>query len=399
VSAVAVRVRGRGSRGGRGRGDAVSAGGGAGGAGVAIGRRGVPDVQRARMLGSLVEAVSEYGAARVTVSRIVARSGVSRRTFYEMFADRDACFMAALELAIERGAARVLPAFERGWEGAGADGVRAGAGADDVWAGAGGGARGGRSGEGAARWCGRVRAGLGALLEFLDDEPGLGGLCVVDALSAGPRAMQRRAEVVRALVDAVDAGRGEAEGGLEPTRLTAEGVVGGVLGVLYARFTERDPRPMSKLLNPLMGMIVLPYLGPAAAAREVAMSAPRVRRRSQRTISNPLEGLDMRLTYRTMRVLAAIAELDGQGSKGGQAGGRADGRLGGGAPSNRQVADASGVHDQGQISKLLLRLERLGLVANVGVGPVRGEPNAWRLTPRGREVEYAIREQATPTGT
>jgi AcrR family transcriptional regulator len=333
--------------------------------GSALGRAGVPDLQRARMIASLVEVARERGAARVTVAHVVARSGVSRRTFYEMFADRDACFLAALELAIERGAARVIPAFE----GAG----RARADAAGVVVG------GGAVAGGGARWRERIRAGLAALLEFLDDEPGLGGLCVVETLSACPEAVRRRTEVVRAFVDALDAGRREARAGLAPTRLTAEGVVGGVLGVLYSRFAEPDPKPMLRLLNPLMAMIVLPYLGPTAAAKETARHAPRARPRSQRPASNPLEGLDMRLTYRTVRVLAAIAA-------------RAN-------ASNRQVAEAAGVQDQGQISKLLMRLQHLGLVENTGAGgPTRGEPNAWRLTDRGREVEHAIREQAAPAG-
>jgi AcrR family transcriptional regulator len=365
----------RGSSNGREGVDAASAPAAKGIVAVALEPNGVPDIQRARIVGSLIEVVRERGAARVTVAHIVARSGVSRRTFYELFTDRDACFMAALEMAIERGAARVLPVFERGAEGSDRDGVRRVVG----------------SGESAERWRARVRAGLGALLEFLDDEPDLGGLCVVDTLGASPQALQRRAEIVRMLVDAVDAGRKDARAGLKPTRLTAEGVVGGVLGVLYARFAEGWPnadrsKPMSKLLNPLMAMIVLPYLGPAASAKEAAKPAPRARPRTRRTASNPLEGLDMRLTYRTMRVLIAIVELGGRGS--------ADGR----APSNRQVADAAGVQDQGQISKLLLRLERLGLIENAGSGPVRGEPNAWRLTARGHEIERAIREQATPAG-
>ncbi len=184
-------------------------------------------------------------------------------------------------------------------------------------------------------------------------------------------------------MDAVDAGRKEARAGLAPTRLTAEGVVGGVLGVLYARFAEGWPvsdrsQPMLRLLNPLMAMIVLPYLGPAAAAKETARPAPRTRPRSQRPASNPLEGLDMRLTYRTVRVLGAIASHA--------------------YASNRQVAETAGVNDQGQISKLLVRLQRLGLIENAGSGPVRGEPNAWQLTPKGHEVEHAIREQAGTAG-
>ncbi len=374
----AVAMRRRGGRGGTVSGRAGRAPGGA--ASLPVGRRGavageiggtggagVPDIQRARMIAALVEVAREHGAARVTVAHVVARSGVSRRTFYEMFEDRDACFMAALELAIDRGAGKVLSAFEQA---EGADGVRGTARL--------GGAADGSVAKGASRWYERVRAGLAALLEFLDDEPGLGGLCVVDTLSACPAALRRRAEIITGFVDVVDAGRNEAKASLSPTRLTAEGVVGGVLGVLYSRFAEQDPKPMLRLLNPLMAMIVLPYLGPAAAAKETARPAPISRPRSQRPVSNPLEGLDMRLTYRTVRVLAAIASHANA--------------------SNRRVAEASGVQDQGQISKLLVRLQRLGLIENTGSGPTRGEPNAWTLTARGCEVEHAIREQAGPTG-
>jgi AcrR family transcriptional regulator len=306
-----------------------------------IGRGGVPDIQRARIVAALVEVSRERGAPRVTVAHIVARSGVSRRTFYEMFEDREACFLAAFDEAIERARARVLPAYR-----------------------------------GAVGWQAQIRAGLTALLEFLDDEPGLGGVCVVDALGAGPEALGRRAQVVRALVDAVDGGRAEAKVGLRPTRLTAEGVVGGVLSVLYARLGEGDSGSMLKLLSALMGMIVMPYRGSAAAGREAARPAPRARRRSERPVSNPLEGLGMRLTYRTVLVLAAIGSRPGA--------------------SNREVADASGVQDQGQISKLLVRLERLGLIANSASELVRGAPNAWQLTARGREVEHAIRAQTAP---
>lgn len=78
----------------------------------------------------------------------------------------------------------------------------------------------------------------------------------------------------------------------------------------------------------------------------------------------------MRLTYRTLMVLSAIATRPGS--------------------SNREIADGAGVSDQGQISKLLGRLERLGLIENTGLGHIKGEPNAWRLTHKGTEVEQAL---------
>jgi DNA-binding PadR family transcriptional regulator len=64
----------------------------------------------------------------------------------------------------------------------------------------------------------------------------------------------------------------------------------------------------------------------------------------------------------------------------------------GGRLNSRAVGDAAGISDQGQISKLLRRLEHLGLIANAVEHPGRG-PNAWSLTPRGWELEQAIRVQ------
>ncbi len=315
------------------------------------GRGGVAEIQRARMITALVEVAGERGVAGVTVAHIVARSGVSRRTFYELFDDREDCFLAAFDQAVERGAKRVVPVFR---------------------------ARG--------PWRERVRAGLGALLEYLDDEPGMGALCIVDALGAGPDALGRRRQVVGALIDAVHEGRKETKAGAKPTRLTAEGVVGAVLGVLHARLANHNARDnggepsMTSLLGPLMGMIVLPYQGQAAAARETAKPAPR-RKRATPPPGDPLRELDMRLTYRTVRVLLAIAELSNNRGQG---------------PSNRCVSEAADVADQGQISKLLARLQHLGLIENAGAGPARGEPNVWRLTKKGQEIERTIRRQAAP---
>jgi AcrR family transcriptional regulator len=224
------------------------------------GRGGVVEIQRARMIAALIEVARERGAGGVTVAHVVARSGVSRRTFYELFEDREDCFLAAFDLAVERAAQRVLPAFEA-----------------------------------PGSWRERVRAGLGALLEFLEDEPGMGALCIVDVLGAGPVALERRARVVEQLIDAVDGGRGEARGSVQPTRLTAEGVVGAVLAILHARMLQDDHDPVCELLGPLMGVIVMPYQGAAAAAREAAKPAPR-RGPSAHAHGDPLRDLDMRLS-------------------------------------------------------------------------------------------------------
>jgi AcrR family transcriptional regulator len=313
------------------------------------------------MLSAAARVVEHHGYDGLTVSRITTGAGVSRRTFYQQFADREDCFLALFEMASARAETLV--------QGAAAD---------------------------HAGWRERVRAGLSALLQFTEEEPALGSLLVVGALNGGPRVLERRARKLEAAAKIIDRGRDDRpRTGDGPPPLTAEGLVGAVLGVIHSRLLEPDvhnrsangsartnnhPGGLIALLNPLMGMIVLPYLGKAAATRELTRplpkpaSSPRTSRaQPESTTMDALQGLDMRLTYRTLRVLSAIAAQPGA--------------------SNREVADAAGVHDQGQISKLLARLERLGLLHNNGDGQPRGEPNAWALTNRGKQIAGATEAQ------
>jgi chromosome segregation and condensation protein ScpB len=84
----------------------------------------------------------------------------------------------------------------------------------------------------------------------------------------------------------------------------------------------------------------------------------------------------MRLTYRTVRVLMAVAAHPGS--------------------SNRAIGERAGMADQGQTSKLLARLQGFGLIENTGRGSTRGEPNVWTLTAKGWEVHGAIALQDSP---
>jgi hypothetical protein len=149
--------------------------------------------------------------------------------------------------------------------------------------------------------------------------------------------------------------------------LTAEGVVGAAFSVIHARLLQEEPGSLSALLGPLMATVVLPYRGHAAAARESssARKNPAGLRSPARSADSSGSRADFRPTFRTHLVLGAVAELPGG--------------------SNRQVADRAQVADPGQISRLLARLEGLGLLVNTG-GQTQGVANAWRLTSRGEEV-------------
>jgi AcrR family transcriptional regulator len=308
----------------------------------------VSEMQRARLLSAAVATIEELGWSRTSVAHITARARVSRRTFYDLFANREDCLLAVVE--------DVVGEISRELAVAGLDGLS---------------------------WRERVRGGLWTILCFFDREPAFARVCVTQALHGGPRVLARREQILARLAAVLDQGRDESSRVGECPPLTAEGLVGATFAIVYARLAREEREPLTGLSGELMGMIVLPYQGPAAARREQARPllplpalAPGVTASGARAIGehDPLADIPMRLTYRTARVLEVVAEHPGA--------------------SNRLVAEHAGISDQGQVSKLLARLERLGLLANTGEGHVRGERNEWSLTGRGVQVTQTIRAHA-----
>ena len=115
-------------------------------------------------------------------------------------------------------------------------------------------------------WRERVRTGLWAILSLFDREPALARVCVVQALRGGPRVLGRREEILAGLAAVIDEGRSEGQRGAECTPLTAEGLVGAAVAIVYARLLRGERTPLVGLLGELTGMIVLPYLGPGGGA-------------------------------------------------------------------------------------------------------------------------------------
>jgi hypothetical protein len=249
-------------------------------------------------------------------------------------ADREARLLATIELGLERAQRLVLAAYDA-----------------------------------ESRWLDAIKAALAAFLVFLEREPELGRVLVVHSMSGGERVLRRRVQILGALAVAVDLGRMEGPADQQqPPAVIAEGVVGAVLAVLQNRLLTDEHAGVMDLFGSLVSIIVLPYLGAGVARRELTRPAPRIR------IGAAIEPPDggrygeqrdhgVRLTYRTTRVLRAIADYPGA--------------------SNREVADRAGIVDQGQVSKLLNRLYARGLIAKAGEARTRGAPNAWRLTERG----------------
>jgi AcrR family transcriptional regulator len=293
------------------------------------------------MLAAAVALAAERGAAEVNVSRIVARSGVSRRTFYEIFQGREECLLAALDDTIEQAGRRILAGYPVD-----------------------------------APWRERVRAGLTALLVYLEEEPAAARLLIVESLAAGPHALQRRAQVLRTLAEVVAEGAQVARRSAgAPAMLTGEGTVGAVLAVIHARMIAESCPRLVAFAGELTAIVVQPYLGAGVARREASRTVPRSSRRPPKPSTgigdDVLQGLGMRLTYRTIRVLAGLHEHPGA--------------------SNRSIGHIADIRDPGQISKLLTRLAGLGLIENTTDRvQARGAPNAWALTEMGRRVRGSI---------
>jgi AcrR family transcriptional regulator len=113
--------------------------------------------QRARLLEAVGRAVADRGYAAATIDDIVRGAGVSKKTFYEHFADKQGCFLAAYEAAAEELFKRVRDAHGT---------------SDD--------------------WLDRTRAGIRAYLHWLAAEPALARVFLIEVAAAGPRAAEAR---------------------------------------------------------------------------------------------------------------------------------------------------------------------------------------------------------------
>jgi AcrR family transcriptional regulator len=210
------------------------------------GRHGLPrsfvaSNQRERILDAVADVASLAGYGSMSVEGIIATAGVSRRTFYDNFTDKEEAFLAAYDAVVGLLVTRVQQAFA-------ANGT----------------------------FAGRVRDCLGAFLTFLASEPRFADMCIVEVLAAGPQAVERRNAVMKALAGLLQAAADELKDGPRPPALTAETIVGGIYEVVYSRVLQgRTAELPDELQQDLAYSMMLPYIGHAAARREAA-KAPNV---------------------------------------------------------------------------------------------------------------------------
>ncbi len=194
----------------------------------------VDSPKRDKILVGMLEVVGAEGYDATSVRMVLDHTGLYRQAFYDNFADKDACYLAAFDAGVARVEALLVAA----------------AASEESWR-------------------GRLRAGLGAVLDFFDAEPDLGRALVVEVHAAGREALERRADAMKRIGDFIDLARGESEGEESPPRIAAEGIVAGIHAVVHGRLSTGATEGFRQLLPEFMYFAVLPYFGAAAASAEM----------------------------------------------------------------------------------------------------------------------------------
>jgi len=190
--------------------------------------------KRETILEGMLHAVGSVGYEAASVRTVLDLTGLYRQAFYDNFADKESCYLEAFDFGVERLGALIVAAASH-----------------------------------EETWLGKLRAGLGALLDALDRDADLGRALIVEVHAAGPEALNRRTVAMKRVTDFVESA-GEIPGrGESPPPIAPEGIVAGIHAVIHARLATGTNEGFRELLPEFMYFAVLPYFGSEAAEREM----------------------------------------------------------------------------------------------------------------------------------
>jgi AcrR family transcriptional regulator len=178
--------------------------------------------QRERIVSAVAQAAAEFGYTEMSVETIIARAGVSRRTFYEHFRNKEDAFLAAYDAVVRQQARHIRRAYLT-----------------------------------ETTVPERLRAGLLAYLQLLASEPELARMCIVEVLAAGPRAIARRDEAMRMFAEIIEDNIHELIPGCRRAALTAETIVGAIHEVVFSRILSGRLDELPGLADDLLAVIIM----------------------------------------------------------------------------------------------------------------------------------------------
>lgn len=193
-----------------------------------------PDVlaapQRERILDAAERLIAEHGCIGTSIEAIVKAAGVSSATFYEFFADKEACFIAAFDRAVDEGAQEL---------------VRAAAGDP---------AGGGLS------WPEQIATGLRALIALIVAEPRRARLCLVEAQTGGPQLSSRFEAALDRVAVKLREGRALDTAPLDLPATHEEATAGTLAWLLRERLQASGAEELEALYPELIDIALAPYL-------------------------------------------------------------------------------------------------------------------------------------------
>jgi AcrR family transcriptional regulator len=198
-----------------------------------LSREVVAESQRSRILEAMVEVCAERGYSDTRVADVIAYAGVSRKTFYELFTDKEDCFLAAYDAQVRVLLGETAAAYQS---------------------------------DPSAPWPERLRRGLTAVLTDIAEHPARARFAIVEVLAAGPRALARRDAAIRQFTDFVDAGR--AETSVEVPGILALLLTGGVSELIYSEILHGAVAQLPSRVPDLLFALTQPFLGSERAAEE-----------------------------------------------------------------------------------------------------------------------------------
>ena len=198
-----------------------------------LSRKTVVESQRGRILQSMIEAVAERGYRETRVADVVKGAGVARKTFYDYFDDKEACFLAAYDQVTAQLYDATAEAFDAQPD---------------------------------APWADRISAGMAALLEELASWPAGARFVIVEVLGAGPKALVRRDAAVRQFAELVETGRRESS--IEPPGMTSVAIVGGVFELINSEILHGATARLPSRLPDIVYWVTQPFLGPDSVTAE-----------------------------------------------------------------------------------------------------------------------------------
>jgi AcrR family transcriptional regulator len=187
--------------------------------------------QRERLLAALVSCVAEHGYNATTITQITGAASVSRRTFYEHFAGKEECFVAAYE-ALDTYLGTLI----------------------------------GDAVNGESEWPDQVAAAFVALIDFLASRPNFARIYLVEAAVVGEAMAAARQKTAQRFVALLEPGRRyrDVDPGIE------EGLVGGIVTLLSRRVLGGEAAELARFAPGLLEFALAPYLGGPEARQAIA---------------------------------------------------------------------------------------------------------------------------------